>query len=139
MSAMSLSARVQKLFDAANSAGRTDTAESVAVAVGAALSRTLSRADIQALLDGADTPDNEVLTAVAAHFEAPASYLTGTPEEQADYDAQLDFYFSLTTSQLSTIALRARNANMPSAAVNALTNLINETHEKYGDPNGQDS
>lgn len=134
---MSLSARVQKLFDAALSAGRKDTTESVGSAVTAALGRAVNGDDIQAILDGADPlSDKAILTALAAHFDAPASYLTGTTDEQKQYDAELDFYFSMTSSHISTIALRARNEEMSQPGVDALTKLINETHERYGDPNG---
>ncbi|MFD6516927.1 hypothetical protein [Rhodococcus sp. NPDC060176] len=132
---LTLADRVTKLFVAAEASGRTDLSDSAVDAVTASTGLNFTHADMEALRGGAGAePPREVLDAIATHFEAPLSYLSGTRAEIEKFDVQLEMFFKLAGTDFSLLAMRSRQEQLSPTGAAALTSLIERTHARYGKP-----
>lgn len=106
-----LSVRVNRLF----ALGHDDDApEATTADVAAALATTLGRPvdveTVQALRDGHDPHgDSAVLSALAAHFYAPAKYLSDNGYH--DYDTLIRFELAVRAAGVNHISLRGGAPN----------------------------
>ncbi|OZE93544.1 hypothetical protein [Rhodococcus sp. 14-2470-1a] len=125
--------RIGRLFEGFRHLGTPDELDQrVAAHVGKNVGRKVSVEQVKALRSqAADSPDRDVLEAVASFFEAPVTYLVGTVAQQMDYNAQLDYFDNVRQSQATVFALRTRVPQLTPAIAERLSELVRDTHERF--------
>ncbi|OZF06041.1 hypothetical protein CH300_12535 [Rhodococcus sp. 15-1154-1] len=125
--------RIGRLFEGFRHLGTPEELDpQVAAFVSKNVGRTVSVEQMRALRSQAvDSPDQDVLEAVATFFEAPVTYLVGTVAQQMDYNAQLDYFDNVRQSQATVFALRTRVPQLTPAIAERLSELVRDTHERF--------
>ncbi|WP_405165616.1 hypothetical protein OG203_11255 [Nocardia sp. NBC_01499] len=106
-----LHARLNRLFETFHIRGTPEeTNADVASAMSAALERTVSAREVEALRTGTVEPDTDsdpaMLEALAKHFGVPSVYLTGSGERVDAIDANLRLIAAARDAGVNGLALR---------------------------------
>lgn len=125
--------RIARLFDGFRHQGTpTRLDPMVAAHINAVAGVDFTAVDVEALRTRpVEDATTDVLEAVASYFDVPASYLTGTAAEQADFDSQLDYFDNVRQSQATVFALRTRVPQLTPDIAERLSLLVRDTHERF--------
>lgn len=126
---ISLADRVQLLLDTYQPHGLPETPHSVAERTG--LDEDLIAGICSGAVEAVAAADLDTL---AAHFIAPAAYLTGDEDdaEVLAYHDDLLNYRMVINDGASLVALRAHGPDLSTEASEALRDLIAHTNARYG-------
>jgi hypothetical protein len=127
---LSRSTRINKLFEANRRADEPEESTfAVAQALAEMLGRPVSMHDLTDLREGRRTEpiDVRLLVALAAHFDAPTSYLAAVWDETARmYDSELTLLIQMRDSGVRLLAMRDGGDSIQGDLIDILKQLPGE-------------